>query len=924
MHTAVIRKIVTDVKNQYLVTGSDDKTVRVWDLQSGKLCRTIRPPIGPGVEGKIVSVAISPDGRWIACGGCTGYYWERAVSVYLFDRQTGEMINKIGGLPNVVLNVEFSKAGDYLAVTIGREKGVRIYSLPDLSLVMEDGEYQGSYTYGLDFDWKNRLVTSSYDGYIRLYDSQFNLINKAMPRRKEEPLSVKFSPDGSKIAVGYNNLVVVDVLDAKNLSRLYTPNYSNVTTNGHVGKLCWSLDNEFLFAGGQWNVEGTYPIRRWNRGGLGPYKDLRASKDTIMYLEPLLDGGLAFCSANQSFAVWDGRGEKTYQISSPLPDYRDMNNFRLSHDGDTVQFNYDSTGRSIGMFSVSTRDFMVNSPLGMTVYGPITKGLGLKNWRNSESPSVGGRIIHLEKYENSRSVAILPDKSGFVMGTDQYLRLFSRHGKELWRIPSVAIHAVNVSRDGRLVVGAYGDGTIRWHRVNDGQELLVFFPHNDQKRWVLWTPTGYYDASVGGDELIGWHINNGLDRSADFFRASKFKSVYYKPNIIDEVLTALDEDTAIRNAKEEFLINIREQPIDKMRPPVVTILSPYDNWKSDAMDVIVRFKVNSNSSKLVVGTKILIDGRPVKIENEPMKTQEEIREIKVQVPNRDCELSVVVKNQFGSSEPDTVRIQRGEERRKQDPVEYVIKPNLYILAVGVADYDDKEICLTYPAKDASDFVSVMLKQKGNLGLYRDVIYKKLVDKDATKTNILRQLEWIRRETTSKDVAVLFFSGHGMNDQIGKYYFLPVNVEKDNLMATGISYYSIQTTVESLAGKVLLFLDTCYGGNVWYTRKGVGTPNIANVVNELSSAENGAVVFTSSQHNQYSLEGKEWNNGAFTKALVEGIEGKADFMNTGRVTINMLDHYISERVKKLTDGQQAPASAKPRTISDFPIAVNQSM
>jgi WD40 repeat protein len=34
MHTAVIKRISVDAQNRFLVTGSDDKTVRVWDLES--------------------------------------------------------------------------------------------------------------------------------------------------------------------------------------------------------------------------------------------------------------------------------------------------------------------------------------------------------------------------------------------------------------------------------------------------------------------------------------------------------------------------------------------------------------------------------------------------------------------------------------------------------------------------------------------------------------------------------------------------------------------------------------------------------------------------------------------------------------------------------------------------------------------------
>jgi hypothetical protein len=49
-----------------------------------------------------------------------------------------------------------------------------------------------------------------------------------------------------------------------------------------------------------------------------------------------------------------------------------------------------------------------------------------------------------------------------------------------------------------------------------------------------------------------------------------------------------------------------------------------------------------------------------------------------------------------------------------------------------------------------------------------------------------------------------------------------------------------------------------------------------VANDLSSAENGVVVFASSTGMQLSLERADWGNGAFTKALLEGLEGEADY------------------------------------------------
>lgn len=79
MHTAPIKRIDVDGAGRFLVTGSHDKTVRVWDLASGELLRTLRPPIGEGNEGKIFAVAITPDGELIAAGGLTGYLWAAAM-----------------------------------------------------------------------------------------------------------------------------------------------------------------------------------------------------------------------------------------------------------------------------------------------------------------------------------------------------------------------------------------------------------------------------------------------------------------------------------------------------------------------------------------------------------------------------------------------------------------------------------------------------------------------------------------------------------------------------------------------------------------------------------------------------------------------------------------------------------------------------
>lgn len=69
MHTSAIWSAAADLEGRWAVTGSYDKTVRVWSLADGALQRTISLPSGPGDVGKIFAVSISPDGALIAAGG---------------------------------------------------------------------------------------------------------------------------------------------------------------------------------------------------------------------------------------------------------------------------------------------------------------------------------------------------------------------------------------------------------------------------------------------------------------------------------------------------------------------------------------------------------------------------------------------------------------------------------------------------------------------------------------------------------------------------------------------------------------------------------------------------------------------------------------------------------------------------------------
>ncbi len=283
------------------------------------------------------------------------------------------------------------------------------------------------------------------------------------------------------------------------------------------------------------------------------------------------------------------------------------------------------------------------------------------------------------------------------------------------------------------------------------------------------------------------------------------------------------------------------------------------------------------------------------------------------LPGRDVVVSVVAENRHGPSEARSVRL------RWDGQAEAVLKPRLYVLAIGVAAYDDAKLKLGFPVKDAEDVVAAFQAQSS---LYREVVVKLLRNPSAPE--FLDGLEWLRDEVTARDVGAFFYAGHGMNDRDNDFYFLTREAVPDRLRRTAVPYLEVKKTLGALPSKVLAFIAACHSGNAMGGRRGVADINA--VASDLAAAENGVVVFTSSTGNQFSLEDEAWRNGAFTKALVEGLNGQADLISDDA------DHHrrtsrctLPDRVKaaKLTRTQQTPTTTPLLFIWPPAISISRS-
>ncbi len=172
-HMAVINSIAFTPDGRQLVSASDDKTIRVWDLASGKTVRTIRGESAPGDAGKVYAMALSPDGKWLAAAGWTD---KSAASepccgdIRLYEFASGKLVALLKGHENVVSGLAFSRDGGRLIsgshdnTAILWDTGIRAGAGGTEPKLLHRLEGHKDFIYAVGFSPDgSRAVTGSYD-----------------------------------------------------------------------------------------------------------------------------------------------------------------------------------------------------------------------------------------------------------------------------------------------------------------------------------------------------------------------------------------------------------------------------------------------------------------------------------------------------------------------------------------------------------------------------------------------------------------------------------------------------------------------------------------------------------------------------------------------------------------------------------------
>jgi len=278
--------------------------------------------------------------------------------------------------------------------------------------------------------------------------------------------------------------------------------------------------------------------------------------------------------------------------------------------------------------------------------------------------------------------------------------------------------------------------------------------------------------------------------------------------------------------------------------------------------------------------------------------------------------------------------------------EYKVSPRVYYLGIGVSNYQQQGYSLKYAAKDIRDLAGSLKQIYGNT-----CAIDTLLDERATTGNILAALKKLS-VAGKNDIVIVSFSGHGILDADYQLVLGTNDVNFNNPAEHGLRYKDLESGLAAIpAYKKVLMMDACNSGEVDVAS--ISRPKPAQAVDSAASVTddriamrglsigdkqgqmlgtsfdvmqdafggfsqgNGAIVISAARGNQSALESKEWNNGAFTYALLQGlVYNKADLNKDKRITITELKSYVTNKVVEITKGNQKPTYRKDNLDFDW--------
>ena len=504
-HTGSVDSVAYSPNGSRIVSGSRDKTIRIWDANTGT-------QIGNALIGHtslVVSVAYSPDGGRIISGS-------QDKTIRIWDANTGAQIgNALTGHTGSVYSVAYSPDGNRI-ISGSQDKTIRIW---DSNTGIQIGDaltgstgYVNSVAYSPD---GNRIVSGG--SYIRIWDATSGVqVGSEITGHSTKIKSVAYSPDGNRIISGSRDKTI-RVWDANTGVQIGNP----LVHLASVESVAYGLDGRKLVSSDSegviriWNVSTETEIGHMVTGHYGEVASTAYSPDGTK----IASGG-----DDRTIRIWDA--DTGMHIKTLSGHTSRVASLSYSPDGSklvssawdkTVRIWDADTGLQIGGALTGHTDYFVESvaysPSGnRVVSGGADKTIRI--WDTSTGEQVGNSITgHLS---GVTSVAYSPDSNRIISGSDNTIKIWDANtgeqvGNSLTGHTGLIV-SVAYSPDGSRIISGSWDKTIRIWDANTGEQIgNALIGHTDIVSSVAFNVDGSKIVSGSYDSVIKvWDASTGL------------------------------------------------------------------------------------------------------------------------------------------------------------------------------------------------------------------------------------------------------------------------------------------------------------------------------------------------------------------------------------------------------------------------------
>ena len=527
-HTGEVLSIAFSPDSNTIASGSEDLTVKLWEVSSGSLKTTLS-----GHNGDVEAVAFSPNGNTLASGSGDG-------AIKLWQVIGNAQPRTFLGHSGIVLAVDFNPDGDILA-SGSSDDTVKLWEVSDGTELLSLTEHKASvHTVAFSPDGQT-LASGGFDANVHLWKVSNGAKLHTLSNHVSLVSSVAFNPVNNTLASGSwdSSVVVWDISSGQVLKEIGATGFK--ATNS----VAFSPQGDILIAGGDssytsaksWQVSD-YTLIRSFAGNSSSVRQITFSPDSSLLASTSWDGTVKLWTVSDgkeiSIPAFIADPNQTYAIAFS-PDGTMMASGATNDlSGVTLIRLWQTNGSKIMSWPETKRIFAVAfSPDGNALASggenstiqlwKVSNGdllntfSGHNGWVNSIAFSPDGNIL--------ASGASFPDKDVILRKVEDgsVIQILSGHKSEIF--------SVTFSPDSSMLASSSPDGTIKVWQVANGQELRTFTGHSDWVNSVAFSPSGKLIASGSSDNSVKiWQVENGTELETLLGHSDEINSVAFSPD----------------------------------------------------------------------------------------------------------------------------------------------------------------------------------------------------------------------------------------------------------------------------------------------------------------------------------------------------------------------------------------------------------